>query len=235
MIEVHRVTSVDLRVEPGGWSFAEAERPRIAAHWAAIVAAKPQVWNGQVLICTRAVVRDGHLEARYARTDYASFVAWRDWGWPDPAARNCFGVAVVVSADHALLYGVMAETTLNPGRSFPPSGSLEQQDVTADGSVDIFGSMSRELAEETSLDLAAMRAGETYALFDGRRLAVARLAYSAQTYAALEAQAAAFIAAQPESELVRVEAIRSPADIGARMPPYAQEIVRRHFAAAWPD
>lgn len=227
MIEVHAVARLDLRLEPGGWAFAEAERQRISQHWLGIAAKKPRIWNGKVLICTSAHVVEEQLSARFAVSDYASFVAWRDWGWPDATARNCFGVGVLVSADGALLYGIMADTTLNAGRSFPPSGSLEPSDVLGDGTVDILGSMRRELMEETGLDLAAARAGETTAIFDGRRLAVVRAAHSPETYEALAARAARHIAAETHPELERVEAIRRLADIGPRMPPYAQEIARR--------
>ena len=227
MIEVHRISDFDLRLEPGGWPFAVAERDRIADHWRAIAAANPYVWNGGVLICTAAAVSGGKLTARFAASDYASFVTWRDWGWPDAAARNCFGVAVVVSSDGALLYGIMDKATLNPGRSFPPSGSLEPRDVLADGIVDIAGSMQRELMEETGLDFAATRTGETMAIFDGRRLAVVRIGHSPETYDELAARAARHIAGQSLPELTRVEPIRSLADIGPRMPPYAQEIARQ--------
>lgn len=227
MIEVQPISGCDIRCVPGGWPFAEAERRRIAEHWRGIAAANPHVWNGAVLICTEAEVRGGLLHARLAATDYASFVAWRDWGWPDATARNCFGVGVLKSADGALLYGIMSERTLNPGRSFPPSGSLELRDVNPDGTVDIFGSMRRELQEETGLDFAAATPAETLAIFDDRRLAVVRLALSPEPYDALAGRALRHIGAERHPELATVEAVRSVADIGPRMPPYAQEIARR--------
>ena len=59
-------------------AFAGEHNLRIAAYWAERSAARPKLWNGEVLICTRHDVMDGILTARFAKTDYASFVVWRD-------------------------------------------------------------------------------------------------------------------------------------------------------------
>ena len=225
-IRVEPLAGLDLRLEPGGWAFATAERSRIAAHWRTRLAANPHLWNGNALICTAADVTGQVLSARFAITDYASFVAWRDWGWPDRDARNCFGVPVAVSADGALLFGIMGERTLNPGKCYPPSGSLERRDVLADGRVDIEGSMRIELAEETGLDANEAKAGPMLAIFDGQRLAVARSLEFPHSFATLAQRFAAHAAADAHPELAAIEAIRSRSQIDSRMPGYAQEIVR---------
>ena len=112
------------------------------------------------------------LSARFAITDYASFIAWRDWGWPDPSVRNCFGAPAIFSSDGALVFGVMAPHTLNGNMLYPPSGSLEPRDVRSDGTVDVLGSIATELMEETGLDVAAAEQGGLVAYFDGPRLAI---------------------------------------------------------------
>ena len=102
-------------------------------------------------MCSRAMLIGGGLEARFIRSDFASLAAWRDWGLQASDTLNCFGSAVVMSQDGARLYGRMADHTLNAGRIYPPGGSLEPADVTADGRVEVLGSIERELAvDETS-------------------------------------------------------------------------------------
>lgn len=220
------VTGLDLRLTQEEWGFAVRERPAIAAHWAGIVAEKPTLWNGAVLICRDAVVRNGVFSACFMRTDYASFIAWRDWGRPDASVWSCFGVPVVFSADGALVIGVMGGWTLNAGKAYPPSGSLEPRDVGADGQIDLLGSMVTELREETGFDLRAAEAGEMVAVFDGPRIAVARRHTFAEPFSTLEERFARHRAADAERELDRIEAVWSGSQTDSRMPPYAQEIIR---------
>jgi len=157
MIRVEPVTSLDLRCSGGGWSFEHTHREAIARHWDGVIAANPRLWNGRTLICTGAEVKAGVFRAELAEIDYASFVA---------SVVNCFGVPAVFSADGALLIGVMGPTTLNAGKAYPPSGSLEPRDVRPDGSIDILGNMRTELLEETGLDLAEATPGAMAAIFD---------------------------------------------------------------------
>lgn len=227
MMHAASVERIDLRMSGHGWDFAAAERRRIDAHWHEVVAERPYLWNGDVLICVTAELSGGLLSARFARTDFASFVAWRDWGWPDRAARSCFGVPVVMSSDGALLVGVMGPKTLNEGKVYPPSGSLEPRDVDASGGVDIGHSMAVELREETGLDLATALAGRSVAIFEGQRLAVARRYDFAMTFAEIEEVFRRHNAAESNPELARIQAIRYISQIDARMPDYAHEIIRQ--------
>src|SRR5262245_56094136 len=114
------ITSLDLQLSPGTWAFAESERMRIDDHWRRLADDNPKIWNGDVLICTDVALKDGGLKGSFLKTDYASFVAWRDWGWPDKTVCNLFGSAAVVSADGAVLYGRMAGQTLNGCQVYPP-------------------------------------------------------------------------------------------------------------------
>lgn len=222
------ITGLDLRLSERGWDFAATERQAIAAHWDKLMAEKPGLWNGTVLLCREAAVAGGVLSARFMVTDYASFVAWRDWGRPDASVWSCFGVPLVISADGGLLIGVMGGWTLNAGKAYPPSGSLEPRDVKADGTVDLLGSMATELHEETGLDLAESTPGEMVAVFDGPRIAVVRRHGFPHRFAELEAHFARHAEADSERELDRVEAVWSSSQIDSRMPPYAVEIIR-HF------
>ena len=63
------------------------------------------MWNGRVLLMRRGDIADGVLSGAYLETDFASFIAWRDWGFPDTTMRNCFAMAALRSADGAFLLG----------------------------------------------------------------------------------------------------------------------------------
>ena len=220
------ISSFDLRLHAGTWSFAEAEKPRIAEHWRKLADANPRIWNGDVLICAETRIADTVLTGRFIKTDYASFVAWRDWGWPDKTVSNLFGSAIVHSSDNALLYGRMAGHTLNAGKIYPPGGSLEMKDVSADGHVDVMGSLIRELAEETGLDAAHAERGELLAIIDGPRLSVAQVFRFASPAERLAEQVRRYLRDGHEDELSDIEIVRASSQFDSTMPDYAVAIAR---------
>jgi 8-oxo-dGTP pyrophosphatase MutT (NUDIX family) len=227
-VEAHSLTGLDLRQADGGWAFASDYRPRIDLHWQKKKELHPHIWNGEVLVCVRHDIRDGVLAAEFVKTDYASFVAWLDWGSPGGKARNCFGAPVVMSSDRAIIFGEMAVTTLNGGRIYPPSGSLEPRDIVDGARVDVLGSIAMELREETGLDVSEARPGQLLALADGHRLAVCQaLAFP---YPAEEIHRRFAVHSDTHAELAGLVTIRSAGDVSNRMPGFAQEIVRRFDA-----
>ncbi|MGE0008836.1 MAG: NUDIX hydrolase [Parvibaculaceae bacterium] len=220
-----RLTSLDLRLRRGSWAFAEAEKTRIAEHWRKLADANPRIWNGDVLICTRAELRDGGLTGDFLKSDYASFVAWRDWGWPDRSVCNVFGSAAVVSSDRAVLYGRMAGHTLNAGKVYPPGGSLEMKDVTGDGRVDVMGSIVRELEEETGLAAAEAERGELLAILDDHRLSIAQVFRFADPAETLAARVRGYLESAQEDELSDVEVVTATSELASSMP-YAVALAR---------
>ena len=147
---IHRVTALDLTVRPRLWSFAQTRRADIEAHFAREQRAKPQLWNGRILLARNPGFTEGQLTADYFETDFASFLAWRDWGFPDSEVFNGFGMGALRSADGAFVLGEMGQHTANAGRIYFPSGTPDLDDVR-DGAVDIAGSVAREVLEETGL------------------------------------------------------------------------------------
>ena len=131
---LYDITDIRLRLRSGAWPIADDLRPKIEAHWAACLAANPHLWNGRVLgtIAPGApggiAVHGGVLTGEAVEGDFAGFLAWRDWGFPEIGIRNLFGSALVLSSDGALILGVMGATTANAGRIYPPGGSLEPAD-----------------------------------------------------------------------------------------------------------
>jgi 8-oxo-dGTP pyrophosphatase MutT (NUDIX family) len=132
----------------------------------------------------------------------------------------------VLSNDGALIYGRMSKATLNPGKVYPPGGSLEPLDIRPDGTVDVLGSIERELAEETGLLASGAEAGEWIAVFDDLRLSLARAYRFDLSARAIATCIDNYLAQAHEEELDGVEIVRSSVQIDARMPVYAAEIAR---------
>src|SRR5258708_33361355 len=153
---IHRVTSLDLAVQKWSWPFAERRRAEIDAHFAVKQREKPKLWNGQVLLGRNPVFAGDRLTASYFETDFASFLAWRDWGFPDKSVFNGFGMGALLSSDGAFVLGEMGQHTANAGRIYFASGTPDLDDVR-DGTLDMAGSVDRELEEETGLAPADCR------------------------------------------------------------------------------
>src|SRR6478736_5330211 len=141
---------LELRFEPAPWPFEIERRAEIDAYFAKLRAAKPQMWNGRVLLLRRGEIADGVLSGAYSEVDFASFIAWRDWGFPANSARNCFPMAALRSSDGAFLLGVMAAHTANAGHIYFAAGTPDPNDIVGD-TVDLEGGVLRELNEETGL------------------------------------------------------------------------------------
>ena len=108
---IHRVTSLDLPVESWSWPFAAARRAEILAHFAELQRDKPKLWNGRILMGRHPVFAGRHLSASYFETDFASFLAWRDWEFPDKDVFNGFGMGALRCADGAFVLGEMGSHT----------------------------------------------------------------------------------------------------------------------------
>ena len=102
---IHRVTTLDCTVDDWRWPFAEDRRAEIDAHFAGLRANNPALWNGRVLLGRAPRFEADGFSATYAETDFASFIAWRDWGRPDRDVFNGFGMGALRSSDGAFLLG----------------------------------------------------------------------------------------------------------------------------------
>ena len=65
----------------------------------------------------------GSSSASYFETDFAAFLAWRDWGFPDESVFNGFGMGALRCTDGAYVLGEMGAHTANAGRIYFPSGT----------------------------------------------------------------------------------------------------------------
>jgi len=212
-MQVHKLHRCDLTLGDGSWPFETDRADEIREHWRGAVAEKPAMWDGRVLLMTEWTLADGVLEGRFADVAYSSYHAWKTWGFPDVSVVNCFGSAMIQSSDGALIYGIMAASTSNGGKIFPVAGMLDHQDVTGDGTIDIFASVGRELAEETGLSVSDCRRGDRFAIRDGQLLSIAEVMRFDETADNLAARIRAMIAADPDPELEDVVVLRKASDL----------------------
>src|ERR1700720_3764216 len=154
---IRRVTTLDLNVRPWPWPFADERRAEIDAHFAIKQREKPKIWNGRVLLARDPVFAGDRFSACYFEADFADFLAWRDWGFPDRGVFNGFGMGALRCCDGAFVLGEMGHHTANAGRIYFPSGTPDLDDIR-DGAVDISGSAVREVEEKTGLTPAEYRA-----------------------------------------------------------------------------
>ncbi len=229
---INRVTTLDLAVQPWPWPFAQARRAEIDAYFAHRQSQTPQLWNGTVLLARHPVFTGEHLSARYFETDFASFLAWRDWGFPDSTVFNGFGMGALRSSAGAFVLGEMGQHTANAGRIYFPAGTPDLDDVRH-GAVDIPGSVAREIEEETGLDPADYRAGAHWdCIVSGGGIAMIRLLDVDMPGEALRARIEANLARQQQPELSAIHLARKTSDLTAAMPAFVTAFLEAQFAAS---
>lgn len=229
-IRVVAVERLDLRFESRAWPWAEANRAFIERHFEQAREQRPALWNGRVLLLHRFAIEAGILRGAYLETDFASFLAWRDGGFPDPSVRNCFAAGALRAADGAFLLGRMASHTANAGKIYFPAGTPDPGDVRADGAVDLMGSVLRELKEETGLAADEVSPGPRWqAVLAGARIALMRPLRAREDCDKLAARIRAFIAREKAPELEDIVVIREPADLVPEIP----DFVRAYLQCEW--
>lgn len=225
---------VEALIEPFDWAFARERADEIAAHWARLTIGKPAMFNGRIMLQHRAAIEDGVFRAGYFGADYAAFLAWRDFGLPPPAIRNGFAMAALRAADGAFLLGRMGAHTANAGKVYFAAGTPDEEDVRADGTLDLAGSVTRELCEETGLTLGEIAVEERWTAV----IVPGRVAFMRPVTIDLSAEAARAlmlerIAAQHEPELSDIVIVRNPADCAAHdMPPFMTSYLAHIFGRA---
>lgn len=224
------ITRLDLRFAPRPWVFAEQRRAEIDRHFAARKRDKPALWNGRVLILHEWEIGEGLLRGAYLESDYASFLAWRDWDFPDVSVKNCFGMGALRSADGAFLLGLMAEHTANAGTIYFPAGTPEPRDISGT-TVDLGHSVMRELTEETGLGGAdIMPEAGWHAVLAGPRIAMIRVLQARESAVSLQTRIRAHLAREPVPELAGIRIVRGLSDLDPRMPIFVTAYLRHVWA-----
>lgn len=224
-----RVEGLELTFAPKPWAFAQEHKAEIAALFAELQREKPAIWNGRVLLMHRQVVAEGIFRGDYLETDYASFIAWRRWDSPPAGVHDCFGAGAVVSADGAVLLGVMGEHTANAGQIYFPAGTPDPSDIV-DRKVDLARSVARELKEETGCDISEFSVAPGWTtVVDGGLIVQIQVLRSSESAEALRGQMLAHLAQETEPELADIRIVRGRRDFDAAMPCFVTTFLEQHF------
>ncbi len=215
---IRRANRLDLVFQSWDWPFARERRAEIDAHFAAAQNGPARLWNGRVLLLRDPQSHADHFSARYFETDFASFLAWRDWGCPDKTVFNGFGMGALRGSDGVFVLGEMAAHTANHGRIYFPSGTPDPNDLRGDR-VDMAESVAREVAEETGLAPSDYRtADHWHCVRTEQWIAFMQVLDVAVPARALRLRILDNLAGQTEPELSAIHLVRDRRDFTAAMP-----------------
>lgn len=229
---VARFADVRLRVSRAAWQFATERADEIDAHWGVRRAQSPSMFNGVIHLLHAGRYAAGVLEGDLLRTDFKSYLLWRDTGFPASGVRDAFGSALIRSREGHVVLGRQRAGNINSGFAYLPGGFIDEKDVRADGTIDIAGSVLRELGEETGLSLADVRVAPGFIVTRcGPLLSLARELVSPLTADELRARILDYIAMDAGSELVDAVIVRDAADVAsANVHDYARLLLGELFA-----
>ncbi|HEU0083288.1 MAG TPA: NUDIX hydrolase [Bradyrhizobium sp.] len=229
-LAIHRVTQLDLKYRAWRWPFAIERRAEIDAHFAEQQAGKPKLWNGRVLLGRNPVFSADRFSAEYFEADFASFLTWRDRGFIDKSVFNGPGMGALRGNDGAFVLGEMAAHTANAGRVYFAAGTPDLDDLR-DGTVDIAGSIAREVEEETGLTAADYRAdGPWYCVVADGVIPIIRILDVDLPAEALRKRIERNLARQPSPEFSAVHLVRGPADFTPAMPRFVTAFIETQLS-----
>ena len=217
------------------WAFETDHAADIDAHWQKCLAGNPHLFNGRVLLMRGSEMLGAGSSRRLQGTCFSvpfkSFMAWRDFDFPGQGVVNVFGMAALRSTEGIFLLGEMAGTTANPGRIYFPAGTPDMHDLK-DGNIDFEGSVTRELKEETGLNIDSARVEPGWTVVShGAYIACMKALRSSLPAAEIIARVDAFLAREQHPELAGLRPVASPDDFDHdRMPEFALAYMRHVWA-----
>ncbi|MGI8524889.1 MAG: NUDIX hydrolase [Pseudolabrys sp.] len=227
---VTHLDRLELHYAPRGWPFAETRRAEIDAHFSEHKRRKPALWNGRVLLLHEYSMSYGVLRGAFLETDFASFSAWRDWGYPEAGVADCFGAGAILTADGAFLLGVMGPHTAKAGEIYFPCGTPEPGDIVGN-KVDFDRSLTREIAEETGLDAAGFAPEPGWTLAKkGARLALIKTLRTPDSAEILRARVLGHLAREQQPELAGLRLASGPEDLEPAVLDFVSIFLRHHWA-----
>jgi 8-oxo-dGTP pyrophosphatase MutT (NUDIX family) len=220
------IEHLDVGFVPRPWRFADERRGEIDAYFAEMQRRNPALWNGRVLLLGDFAIHDGVFRGGCFDVDYASFMSWQDWDFPDKSVRDCFAMGTILSSDGAFLLGEMGAHTFHAGQVYFPCGTPDLNDVAVDR-VDFEGSIARELKEETGLDIGefAAEAG-WYTVLGGAVVALMKVLRARETAAALRVRILDHLAREDVPELADIRIVRGEGDLDPAMPLFVTSYLR---------
>jgi 8-oxo-dGTP pyrophosphatase MutT (NUDIX family) len=226
-IDIIPVQNLEFHFSPRRWRFAADRRIEIEHHFSHLRREKPKLWNGRVLLLRDFNISDATLTGSLFETDYASFIAWRDWGYPDPEVLVCFAMGALLSSDGAFLLGVMNNHTAGAGGIYFPAGMPDPRDICLDR-VDFDGNVRREVAEETGLNLEGITADQWLVVLAGQRVALIRVFRFPKSANEIRASILDHLKNEALPELSDIHIVRDPSDFKPKMLPFIRAFLL-HF------
>jgi hypothetical protein len=228
--DIFRIETLDLSLASFDWRFARERRAQIDAHFEELRRQQPAVWNGRVLLMHDYEFAGDTLCGDCFETDFASFVAWRDFGFPDASVKNVFALGALQGSDGGYVLGVMGSHTSNAGKIYFPGGTPDLNDVDGDR-VDLDSGVRREMEEETGLRAAEFEVDPGWhCLPAGPMIALLKPMRSKETAAQLRQRILDHIRSEKDPELAGAAIVRGISDIRPAMPAFIQTFFRNAFA-----
>jgi 8-oxo-dGTP pyrophosphatase MutT (NUDIX family) len=183
------------------------------------------LWDGRVLLLHRYALENGVLRGASFETDYASILAWCDWGRPAAGVFNIAAIAGLQSADGAFLLGQMA-----PFTALFPGGTPDLDDIDHGGMLDLAHSVARELFEETGLDVGACEVEAGWTLVrDGAFIALIQRVKVNESAERLRTNIIHHLASEAQPEFSAVHIVRGRADLDPATAPF----LVKYLTVAW--
>ena len=187
------------------------------------------MWNGRVLLLRDFKISDATLEGTLFEADYASFIAWRDWGYPDQEVRACFAMGALLSSDGAFLLGVMNNHTAGAGGIYFPAGMPDPRDIFF-GRVDFDSNVRREIAEETGLSLDGTTADQWMAVLAEQSVALIKVFRFRKSATEMRASILDHLKNEALPELSDVHIVRDRSDFKPKVLPFVRTFLLHFWA-----
>jgi 8-oxo-dGTP pyrophosphatase MutT (NUDIX family) len=228
---ITRVAALEMRCVERDWPWAEANRSAIDAFWQAAVAEQPSLYDGPVFVFAEIRIEDDVCRGACFETRFSRLLYAKRTGFPDPHVVNGFAMGALRADDGAYLLGVMGPHTANRGQIYFPAGTPDPADRAPDGTLDLLGSITREMAEETGLQPDEYEVEEGWVLVrEGGRLAFLRPVRVRGTGREVRARMLDRIGRMKEQELSNIVTVSDPGGIDERrMPRFIQAFLRWAF------
>jgi 8-oxo-dGTP pyrophosphatase MutT (NUDIX family) len=211
------VDRLNCRLIAHDWAFDRDIDGKIDRWWREQTARNPRLYDGVILLASRVEARLDQaggkvLEVDFFEARFSRYYAWRTFGSVDRSVFNCFAMPAVRSADGAFLLGEMAEGHSNEGQVYFPCGTPDREDVRGD-SVDLLGSLVRELAEETGIRIVGDVAPSWRIVFAGQQIACVKIIDLPWPAQALQDAVQRHIRAERAPELAKAHMFSRRADL----------------------
>lgn len=227
--QIFEIDEMDVRLVAEPHPFLLGADEAVAARWREEKAAKPALFDGEVVLLSRLQHAQGRLSGLCHAVRYSQFLYWRSRR-PVESAEHAFAHPILVASDNALVAIRMAAHTFNAGQVYFASGSFEPVDFPQ-GRVDVDLNMRREALEEIGVDLLECEAEpQLFGLSRSEGTVVFRRYLSALTADELVVAIRHHSANGGDDEIEDAVILRSPEDLPANAARQMPALVNWHFS-----